>query len=57
MSSESLNAVQKSEIDILGGLARTGTFPLLIGNRHYKRPASDPTYYDSASVNIGVKAK
>ncbi|KAJ7879083.1 hypothetical protein B0H14DRAFT_3129868 [Mycena olivaceomarginata] len=24
--------------------------------RHYKRPASDPTHYDSASVNIGVKA-
>ncbi|KAJ7831690.1 hypothetical protein B0H14DRAFT_3143099 [Mycena olivaceomarginata] len=23
--------------------------------RHYKRPASDPTHYDSASVNIGVK--
>ncbi|KAJ7882388.1 hypothetical protein B0H14DRAFT_3128836 [Mycena olivaceomarginata] len=23
---------------------------------HYKRPASDPTHYDSASVNIGVKA-
>ncbi|KAJ7751024.1 hypothetical protein B0H14DRAFT_3166843 [Mycena olivaceomarginata] len=25
--------------------------------RHYKRPASDPTHYDSTSVNIGVKAK
>ncbi|KAJ7821705.1 hypothetical protein B0H14DRAFT_2599073 [Mycena olivaceomarginata] len=25
--------------------------------RHYKHPASDPTHYDSASVNIGVKAK
>ncbi|KAJ7804547.1 hypothetical protein B0H14DRAFT_3153895 [Mycena olivaceomarginata] len=24
--------------------------------RHYKRPASNPTHYDSASVNIGVKA-
>ncbi|KAJ7863604.1 hypothetical protein B0H14DRAFT_2574787 [Mycena olivaceomarginata] len=24
--------------------------------RHYKRPASDPTHYDSASINIGVKA-
>ncbi|KAJ7859656.1 hypothetical protein B0H14DRAFT_3135111 [Mycena olivaceomarginata] len=23
--------------------------------RHYKHPASDPTHYDSASINIGVK--
>ncbi|KAJ7720505.1 hypothetical protein B0H14DRAFT_2642705 [Mycena olivaceomarginata] len=31
---------------------------LLAGSRreHPKRPASDPTHYDSASVNIGVKA-
>ncbi|KAJ7840317.1 hypothetical protein B0H14DRAFT_2587543 [Mycena olivaceomarginata] len=25
--------------------------------RHYKHPASDPTHYDNASVNIGVKTK
>ncbi|KAJ7346041.1 hypothetical protein DFH08DRAFT_809879 [Mycena albidolilacea] len=33
------------------------TFPLLSALAHYKRPASDPTHYDRASVFIGVKAK
>ncbi|KAJ7315002.1 hypothetical protein DFH08DRAFT_820970 [Mycena albidolilacea] len=32
------------------------TFPLLSALVHYKRPASDPTHYDRASVYIGVKA-